>query len=204
MGFWKYLSITMLVLLVVGIIACRASWNTGVELTRNCIVIMSVDKEELNAPVIGLYLVSSKLFPLVNTRYATHWSVVAETNKGYYNISTARYMSIYIYPAIREDSYHFISSRWDGSLYTLNQYAVKPTNEKFSVYDIARSAMNYYNHDDKSSYSMINHNCQHVAQYIISTFGVVDDDDRYMVNMKGMELFWKSIKDAIYGPKVLL
>ena len=68
---------------------------------------------------------------------------------------------------------------------------------------LVEEAMEFYNKDDSMKYSMINHNCQHVAQYIISTYGKVDKDDKLMSNFKGLELLSQSITDALRGPKIM-
>ena len=180
--------------------------HTGSSLTRNCFVINDLTLEDLTSNVVAMYLVTAKLFPIVNTRYATHWSVVIETKRGYYNISTARYMSIYIYPIKRDGAYYFIGSKWENKLYTLKRYALNGEyrDKGLTLYDVAQAAMRYYNRDDKSKYGMMSHNCQHVAQYIISTFGDISNDDPLMRCRKGFELFKASIADAIYGPKIII
>lgn len=206
MHFWRYLSAGLLVVIIIGIIIHSMDMHTGSSLTRNCFVINDLTLEDLTSNVVAMYLVTAKLFPIVNTRYATHWSVVIETKRGYYNISTARYMSIYIYPIKRDGAYYFIGSKWENKLYTLKRYALNGEyrDKGLTLYDVAQAAMRYYNRDDKSKYGMMSHNCQHVAQYIISTFGDISNDDPLMRCRKGFELFKASIADAIYGPKIII
>lgn len=193
-----------MVSIIISIFVYIISWRAVSALTRNCIVISKVSTSQLMDPVDSLYLVTAKLFPVINTRYATHWSIIAKTANGYFNISTARYMSIYIYPVVKDDAFHFLDTLWNTKLHILKKYSPISTEKPINVYSIALSAMNFYNTDNKLSYSMINHNCQHVAQYIIQTFGKVDKDDPFMVKLKGMALFKKSCSDALRGPKVLL
>lgn len=204
MNFWKYVSIGLMIVLIVSILVYIVSWKAGSSLTRNCIVLHAISGSQIVEPVESLYLVTAKLFPVVNTRYATHWSIVAKTTTGYYNISTARYMSIYIYSIAKKDAFHFIDTKWEDLLYILKQYPLNEQQRGVTVYDIALSAMSFYNTDDKLSYSMINHNCQHVAQYILQTFANISKDDPFMVNLKGFALFRKSLGDALIGPKVIL
>ena len=206
MRLWKDILIACLVITVIALISHYMDKRTGSKLTRNCLVICSnLTIKQLTAPVTGLYLVMTKLFPIVNSYLSGHWSVVAETTHGYFNISTARYMSIYIYRIFKNDLFYFNSSRWEDPLYILKKYQLNDNHKDkpVTVYDIAKNAMEFYNKDDSMKYSMINHNCQHVAQYIISTYGKVDKEDKLMTNFKGLELLSKSMTDALRGPKIM-
>ena len=206
MRLWKDILIACLVITIIVLISHCMDKRTGSKLTRNCLVIGSeLTIKQLTAPVTGLYLVMTKLFPIVNCHLSGHWSIVAETPNGYFNISTARYMSIYVYRVVKNGLFYFNSSRWEDTLYILKKY---PLNDNYrdkpvTVYDIAKRAMDFYNKDNSMKYSMINHNCQHVAQYIISTYGKVDEDDTLMSNFRGLELLSRSITDALRGPKII-
>ena len=147
----------------------------------------------------------AKLFPIVNSHLSGHWSVVVETPRGFFNVSTARYMSVYVYQVFKNGSFYFNSSRWEDKLYILKRYSLKDEyiNKPITVYDIAHSALEFYNKNDSLDYSMINHNCQYVSQYIITTFGKVNDDDKLMLNFKGLPLMSKAINDVLCGPKII-
>jgi glycosylphosphatidylinositol transamidase (GPIT) subunit GPI8 len=180
--------------------------RTGTRLTRNCIVTGSdLTIDDLTAPVIELYLIMTKLFPVVNSQLTGHWSVIAKTPKGYFNISTARYMSIYIYRVTKENMFCFKSNRWEDKLYVLKKYQLNDNykDKPVTIYDIAKHAMDFYNKNDKMKYSLIDNNCQHVAQYIVSTYGKVDKDDKLLNNLKGLRLLYHSITDAVHGPKIM-
>jgi hypothetical protein len=205
MHLWKDILISCLVITVIALVSHCMDKRTGSRLTRNCLVISSdLTIDDLNSPVIELYLIMAKLFPVVNSQLTGHWSVVAKTPKGYFNISTARYMSIYIYPVDRDGAYYFIPRKWEHKLYTIGHYALKNTDGPVNIYDIARSAMEFYNTNDRLTYNIAKHNCQHVAQYIIRTFCIIDEKDPHLIDVKGLELFKKSIMDVLRGPKVLI
>ena len=205
MGFWKYLSISLLVLMVVSIIANRVSYRACSAHMRDCIIVNGVSNVALNAPVKRLYLATAKLFPIVNSITTMHWSVIAETDIGFINISTSRFMTIYLYPVTRDGTYYFNTFKWEPILYMLKRYEMNSAIDgPVTPYMLARSALNFYNTDDKLSYSIINHNCQHVSQYIIKTFAEIDEKDEYLTNHCGYELFKRSLKDALNGPKAML
>ena len=206
MRLWKDILIACLVIIVIALISHCMDKRTGSRLTRNCLVICSdLTIEQLTAPVTGLYLVMTKLFPIVNSHLSGHWSVVAETAKGYFNISTARYMSIYVYRIFKNGVFYFNSSRWEDTLYILKKYRLNDNHidKPVTIYDIAKRAMEFYNKDDNMKYSVINHNCQHVSQFVISTYCKVDEDDKLLNNLKGLELLSCSITDALRGPKII-
>ena len=206
MHLWKDILIACLVITVIALISHCMDKRTGSRLTRNCLVISSdLMIDDLNSPVIELYLIMAKLFPVVNSQLTGHWSVIAKTPKGYFNISTARYMSIYIYRVTKESMFYFKSARWEDKLYVLKKYQLNnnPRDKPVTVYGIARNAMNFYNKDDNMKYSLIDNNCQHVAQYLISTYGKVDKDDKLLNSFKGLKLLSRSITDAINGPKIM-
>ncbi len=206
MHLWKDILIACLVITVIALVSHCMDKRTGSRLTRNCLVISSdLTIDDLNSPVIELYLIMAKLFPVVNSQLTGHWSVVAKTPRGYFNISTARYMSIYIYRVTKESMFYFKSSRWENKLYVLKKYQLNNNHgdKPVMVYDMARHAMDFYNKDDRMKYSIIDNNCQHVAQYLISTYGKVDKSDKLINNFKGLDLLSRSITDAINGPKIM-
>ena len=114
-------------------------------------------------------------------------------------------MSIYIYRVTKENMFYFNSSRWENKLYILKKYQLNSNHadNPVTIYNIARHAMDFYNKNDKMKYSLVDNNCQHVAQYLISTYGKVDKDDKLMNTFKGLELLSRSITDAINGPKIM-
>jgi hypothetical protein len=172
---------------------------------RDCIVINGISNALLNAPVKRLYLATAKLFPVINSISTMHWSVVVETDLGYVNISTSRFMTIHLYQAMRDGPYYFIPFKWERKLFTLKSYPLKNTvDDSITPYTIARSALDFYNKNDKLSYSIINHNCQHVSQFIIKFFGDFKEDDVFLTKCSGYELIKRSIKDAINGPKAMI
>lgn len=205
MRLWRDILIACLVITLIAIVSHYIDKRIGSKLTRNCIIIDDLTAQQLMAPVTGLYLIMAKLFPIVNSHLSGHWSVVVETPKGFFNISTARYMSVYIYRLFKDGSFYFNSCRWEDKLYILKKYSLKDEykDRPVTVYDIAHSAMEFYNKNDMLAYSMINHNCQHVAQYIINTFGRVDKDDKLMLSFKGLQLMSRAVSDALCGPKIL-
>lgn len=205
MGFWKNLSICLLVLMIVSIIAHEVSYRVCSAYMHDCIVINGVSNIALNAPVKRLYLATAKLFPILNSISTMHWSVIAETDIGFVNISTSRFMTVHLYPVVRDGPYYFIPFKWEPRLYMLKRYELNNAIDgPVTPYTIARTALNFYNANDKLSYSIVNHNCQHVSQFIIKTFGKVDEDDTYLTKHCGYELFKRSLKDALNGPKAML
>lgn len=205
MGFWKALSICLLVIIIVGIITHAVSEHTCTQYMRDCIVINGLSNAILNAPVKRLYLATAKLFPIINSISTTHWSVVIETDLGYVNISTSRFMTIHIYPVSRDGPYYFIPFKWEPKLFTLKSYPLKNTvDSSITPYTIARTALDFYNKNDKLSYSLINHNCQHVSQFIIKAFGDYEEDDVFLTRCSGYELIKRSIKDTLNGPKAMI
>ncbi len=205
MGFWKVLSICLLVIMIVSIIANEVSYRVCSAYMRDCIIINGVSNVALNAPIKRLYLATAKLFPILNSISTMHWSVIAETDIGFINISTSRFMTVHLYPVVRDGSYYFIPFKWEPRLYMLKRYELNSEFDRpLTPYTIARSALNFYNANDKLSYSIVNHNCQHVSQFIIKTFGKVDEDDEYLMKHRGYELFKRSLKDALNGPKAML
>ena len=206
MRLWKDILIACLVITVIALVSYCMDKRTGTRLTRNCIVMSSdLTIDDLAAPVIELYLIMAKLFPVVNSQLTGHWSVAVKTPKGYFNISTARYMSIYIYRVTKENMFCFNSARWEDKLYILKKYQLNDNyrDKPVMIYDIARYAMDFYNKNDKMKYSLIDNNCQHVAQYIVSTYGKVDKEDKLLNNLKGLRLLYHSITDAVHGPKIM-
>ena len=205
MGFWKHLSICLLVIAIVSIVANEVSWHACSECMRDCIVINGVSNVALNTPVKRLYLVTAKLFPILNSVSTMHWSVIVETDIGFINISTSRFMTIYLYPVTRDGSYYFIPFRWEPKLYMLKRYELNDKlNGPVTPYTIARVALEFYNMDNKLSYSIIKNNCQHVSQFIVKTFGKTEGGDEYLTKHSGYELFKRSIKDALNGPKAMI
>lgn len=205
MGLWKNIVIGFLIIIIICLIAHVVDKRIGSHLTRDCLVIGNLTAKQLTEPVTALYLVTAKLFPVVNSSLMGHWSVIVETNRGYFNISTARYMSIYLYRVYKENAYYFSSNRWEDRLYILKKYMIKDeyTKNPISVYDIATRAMNFYNKDNKRNYNVLNHNCQHAAQFIINTFGISGTDDILMIHNKGVALLKNSLKDTLKGPKIM-
>lgn len=205
MGFWKYLSICLLVVIIVSIISNGFAGHMCSRHIRNCIVTNGISNAALNAPVKRLYLATAKLFPILNSVSTMHWSVIAETDIGFINISTSRFMTMYLYPVTRDGTYYFIPFRWEPRLYMLKRYDI---NDKLdgpiTAYTIARTALSFYNMDNKLSYSIINNNCQHVSQFIIKTFGKTEEDDEFVMKHSGYELFKRSLKDALNGPKAMI
>jgi hypothetical protein len=183
------------------------NWRIGSNLTKGCIVIDdSISTRRLNAKIESLYLVTSKLFPIVNSRYTSHWSVIVKTDMGLFNITTARYTSIYIYPVYKGDIYHFDGGgKWESRFYILKQYPVKDkyVESPVTLYDVALTAMKFYTNGGNASYSVINHNCHHVSQYIIRKFGKADPMDELLVKYEGKPLILKSISDAVSGSKIM-
>ena len=205
MGFWKILSISLLVILIVSVIANEVSFRVCSSYMRDCIIINGVSNVALNSPVKRLYLATAKLFPILNSISTMHWSVIVETDIGFVNISTSRFMTVHLYSVTRDGPYYFIPFKWEPRLYVLKRYELNGAIDKtLTPYTIARSALCFYNANNKSSYSLINHNCQHVSQFIIKAFGDVDEDDEYVMNHSGYELFKRSIKDALNGPKAMI
>ena len=202
----KDILIACLVITIIGLIAYYLDKRTGTRLTSNCFVIGSdLTIDDLTAPVIELYLIMAKLIPVVNSHLTGHWSVIAKTTKGYFNISTARYMSMYIYRVTKESMFHFKSSRWEDKLYILKKYQLKDNHgdKPVTIYDMTQLGIDFYNKNNNMKYSLFDNNCQHVAQYLISTYGKVDKDDKLIRNFKGLKLLSQSITDAINGPKIM-
>ena len=134
-----------------------------------------------------------------------HWSVVVETDIGFVNISTSRFMTIHLYQAMRDGPYYFIPFKWESRLYMLKSYPLKNSIDgPITPYTIARTALDFYNKNDKLSYSLINHNCQHVSQFIIREFGDYEEDDVFLAKCSGYELIKRSIKDVLNGPKAMI
>lgn len=179
--------------------------RVGSRLINNTLVICGLTAEQLSAPVTNLYLITSQIFPIVNARLTGHWSVIAETSNGYFNISTSRYMSVYIYPAFKNNAFCFSTSRWESSLPILKKYKIKDiySENPVTVYDIASKSLNFYSKGGTVAYSLTNNNCQQVAQFIITTFGAVDKDDPLMTYSKGLTLFGHAVNDALRGPKIM-
>lgn len=204
---WKNIFIDVVILiLVITIIVVSTCNATAMKHTRNCIVIGRLTAEQLMLPVTGLYLVSVKLFPIINSCYSMHWSVVVSTPKGYFNISTSKYMAIYIHQVTTYDKFKFVSDRWENDLYVLKQYQLR---EEFkekppTVYGVACAAMDYYNKDNRMKYNPFNHNCQHTAQFIIESFGEYSADDPMLCTVRGSSMIKKLINDTFTGPKIMI
>lgn len=205
MGFWKDLSICLLIVIIIGIISHEVSRRTCSHYMRDCISINGLSNAILNAPVKRLYLAAAKLFPIINSISTTHWSVVVETDLGYVNISTSRFMTIHLYQVMHNGPYYFIPLKWERRLFTLKSYSLKNSIDgPVTPYTIALSALDFYNKNDKLSYSLINHNCQHVSQFIIKEFGDFEEDDAFLTKCSGYALIKRSIKDAFNGPKAMI
>lgn len=205
MEYWKYIGVCLGILIIISVFVYVTSWKSGTVLTKNHLVITRITFSQLNEPIEELYLTGSKLFPVVNAIYATHWSVVVKTASGYFNITTARYMCVYLYPVTKRDAFHFIDSIWNDILHIIKEYKPNKAALTTNIYEIASDALTYYNTDTKASYSILNNNCQHVARYIIETFGdITKESDPFMIKYMGAALFKKGWFDAIKGPKVLL
>ena len=107
MKLWKALTAGLITVIIISVIVFNLDWKIGSNLTGGCLVLDSMSMRQLNAKVKSLYLVSAKLFPIVNSCYTGHWSVIVKTDIGSFNISTARYMSIYVYPVYKHDIFSF-------------------------------------------------------------------------------------------------
>ena len=206
MGFWKNISICLLTIIVLGIITYEAATRECLYYMRDCIVVNGLSNVALNSTVKRLYLVTAKLFPIVNSITTMHWSVIVETDTGFVNLSTSRFMTVHLYPVIRDNPYYFIPFKWEPKLYTLKCYQLKDDmkDKRLTPYTIAKSTLNFYNTNDKLSYNLFKHNCQHVSQYIIKTFANVEENDAFIMKHSGYELFKRSIKDALNGPKAMI
>ena len=205
MEYWKYIGVCLGILVIISVFVYVTSWKSGTILTKNHLVISQVNFSQLSERIEALYLTGSKLFPIINALYTTHWSVVVKTASGYFNITTARYMCVYLYPVTKRDAFRFEDSIWTDTLHVIKEYKPNKACLTTNIYDIASSALTCYNTATKSSYSMLNNNCQHIARYIIETFGeTTEEDDPFMIKYMGTALFKKGWFDAIKGPKVLL
>ena len=189
----------IIVILTVSLIVFIVSWKSGCHLTKNCLVINDVTPEQLNENVNAIILVTSKLFPVVCTTYTSHWSIVCETDKGYYNISTARYMSISVTKVTERNPYEFMDERWDTKLNYQKKYHVSmPVTIIGMMYAMLKE---YCNNGMRSKYSIINHNCHHAVIDTIKKYAVIrEEDDKYLDKLKGLKLIKTSMKDAFVGP----
>lgn len=205
MRLWRDIVIACLIVIVIAMISYSVDKRVGYKLINNTLVICGLTAEQLSAPVTSLYLITSQIFPIVNARLTGHWSVIAETPKGYFNISTSRYMSVYIYPAFKSNAFGFSTSKWESNLPILKKYKIKDiySEKPVTVYDIASKALDFYSKGGTVTYSLTNNNCQQVAQFIITTFGSVDKDDPLMAYSKGLSLFGHAVNDALRGPKIM-
>lgn len=205
---WKKIVFgVVLLLFVISMVVVLTNNHMALDLIKDCIVIGRLTPEQLSLPVTSMYLVSAKLFPIINSCYSMHWSVIVETPNGFFNITTSRYLAIYIYQVgTPHDKFTFKSGRWEDTLYILKHYQLRDEFKQKppTVYETALVAMEYYNKNDRMKYSPVNHNCQHVAQYIINSFCMFDENDPFLRTVKGNAMIKKLINDTFTGPKIMI
>lgn len=200
--FWQYLSYCLFGLIILSIIIYAVSWKSGSILTRDCLVINRIPSKLLNEKCVELKLVSSKLFPFVNSLYTTHWSVVIVTDSGKnISVSTGRYLSIFVSEVCKINNYRYHDAHWNIDLIPMKVYKI---DKDVTLYDLSLHALKFYNKNKDSSYSAINHNCHHVVQYLIKEFCKVDKDDKFIKEYRGGDMMKKCVSDVFTGSKVFV
>ena len=163
-------------------------------LTKDCFLIHnSIQFNTLELPVKSMIVARRKTAPLFNTTHISHWSIICETDKGFYEISCSRYMSIYLTPVIRKSHGIFEEQRMKYILkYITTYYSKQPIRLK----DILLVSMAIHVCRD-CPFNLCTNNCQHFVIDTIKTLCKYSEDDPILTMYRGKDLINMCISEIM-------
>lgn len=166
---------------------------------RNAIIIKdNITADLLNKVIDNIYLIHTSIYPMFNSKYSSHWSIVVSIKDDfditrYIYITSTRYNGILLYEAIlTKDNKFFIK---EDSYYLNIMQKYEPITF-ITVYDLSTDFLKFINTDN---YKPFSHSCQHSTSYIIKKY--VKD---YNINDINTLSTKHILSDVIIGPKIYI